>query len=187
MASLLRRRDFLAGGALALGLSGGWRLAIAGDDASRQTIVMAGTPKGDAVWFDPVGVWVPPGTTIRWITPDDQTQKHATAAYHPANKSSPLRIPGRAAPWNSGYIGPGAFFDFQLTEEGVYDYYCAPHEEAGMVGRIVVGTPSGHELADFERNAAAHPAWRTVPEEALRVFPAVEEIMRRKAIPYQPG
>ena len=26
-----------------------------------------------------------------------------------------------------------------FTDEGVYDYYCVPHEHAGMVGRIVVG------------------------------------------------
>jgi hypothetical protein len=28
-----------------------------------------------------------------------------------------------------------------FQHEGVYDYFCKPHEAAGMVGRIVVGNP----------------------------------------------
>jgi plastocyanin len=175
-------------GTLVVGLGADGRTGMAAAaDSPRQSIAMAGTPKGDATWFDPVGLWVPPGSVIRWFTPADQTQKHTTAAYHPAYQNMPLRIPKRAAPWNSGYVGPGEAFEFQLTEEGVYDYYCRPHEEAGMVGRIVVGTPSGHELADFASDAAAHPEWRPLPEEALRAFPAVEDILRRKVIAYQRG
>ena len=36
---------------------------------------------------------------------------------------------------------PGESFEVELTEPGVYDYFCIPHEHAGMVGRIVVGGP----------------------------------------------
>jgi plastocyanin len=185
---MLKRRDFIAGsGALFVGLATGVGNHQAAAEPSSQTIIMAGTPKGDETWFDPVGLWVAPGTRIRWVTPADQTQKHTTTAYHPAFLSMPMRIPKRATPWNSGYVGPGESFEVQLTEEGVYDYYCRPHEESGMVGRIVVGTPSGHELADFAMDAAAHPEWRTLPPEALRVFPAIEDILRRKVIAYRRG
>ena len=30
-----------------------------------------------------------------------------------------------------------------LTAEGVYDYFCASHEHAGIVGRLIVVQPSG--------------------------------------------
>ena len=38
-----------------------------------------------------------------------------------------------------------------FTVEGVYDYYCVPHEHAGMVGRIVVGTPAAGRRRSPER------------------------------------
>lgn len=35
-------------------------------------------------------------------------------------------------------LGPGDDFSVTLTEPGSYRYFCIPHEDAGMVGRIVV-------------------------------------------------
>jgi hypothetical protein len=57
----------------------------------------------------------------------------------------------------------------ELTEPGVYDYFCIPHEHAGMVGRIVVGSPG----AD-----AARPDG-DLPDAALKAFPPVEAILRQ--------
>ena len=34
----------------------------------------------------------------------------------------------------------GESFEHTFTAEGVYHYYCIPHEGAGMVGAIVVGS-----------------------------------------------
>ena len=42
-----------------------------------------------------------------------------------------------------------------LTVEGVYDYFCAPHEMAGMVGRIIVGRPGAQPFDDYRRPATA--------------------------------
>src|SRR4051794_18987179 len=69
-----------------------------------------------------------------------------------------------------------------LTIEGVYDYFCIPHEHAGMVGRIVVGHPEAADPQAFwgrTPQGGAEPA----PEPARRAFPAVEEIMRRRVVP----
>src|SRR5688572_9165897 len=94
---------------------------------------------GARVWFDPIGRLVTPGTTVRWALVDGV---HSTTAYHPAN-GRPLRIPEGARPWDSGILKePGAGFEVRLTVPGVYDFFCLPHEAAGMVGRIVVGTPA---------------------------------------------
>lgn len=35
-------------------------------------------------------------------------------------------------------VRAGETFELTLTEPGTYRYFCIPHEEAGMVGRIVV-------------------------------------------------
>jgi plastocyanin len=182
-----RRRFLIGGAAFAASLPLAGRLCSGADDPTVQAIAMAGSPRGEEVWFDPIGLWVPPGTVIRWFVPPDETQKHATAAYDPSTMNRPRRIPAEAEPWNSGYLQPGQSFDVHLTVEGVYDYFCRPHEEAGMVGRLIVGRPSGHDLEDFAAAAKTHPDWRPVPPEALRVFPAIDEIMRRKVIPYQRG
>ena len=60
-----------------------------------------------------------------------------------------------------------------LTVEGVYDYYCVPHEHAGMVGRIIVGEPGADGW--WQDSAAG----RDLPEVALNGFPPVAEIMDR--------
>jgi hypothetical protein len=51
------------------------------------------------------------------------------------------RTPRDARP--SDVLQPGEHFDLTLSVPGVYDYFCAPHEQAGMVGRLVVGAPTG--------------------------------------------
>jgi plastocyanin len=129
-------------------------------------IRMRSDPEGAHVAFDPIGVRVPPGARVRWVV---EANVHTATAYHPANGGHPLRIPESAEPWNSDYlVEPGEAFEVTLTAEGVYDYFCAPHEAAGMVGRIVVGRPGG---------PGAHPPGEGVPPLARAAFPSVERIL----------
>ena len=145
-------------------------------------IHMRASARGEEVWFDPIGLWVPPGQTVRWILHQDV---HTTTAYHPSNDQHSLRIPEGARPWDSGFlVKPGAHFDVTFTVEGVYDYYCLPHEEAGMVGRIVVGRPAGPGAWPFDyfKGRPGTTAWKSVPEAARRVFPAVDDVVRRRIV-----
>ena len=130
---------------------------------------MQGNADGSKVWFDPIGVLVQPGQTIRW-TNRDPGNSHTTTAYHPKNADHVRRIPDGAEPWHSDYLLPNETFALTLTVEGVYDYFCIPHEHAGMVGRIIVGRPAGPGAQQIEG---------AVPEPARRAFPSIEEIMRR--------
>lgn len=163
----------------------GGGLLLAGSVLPRSTeasadileIGMQGNADGSKVWFDPIGVLVQPGQTIRW-TNRDPGNAHTATAYHPKNFDHVRRIPERAEPWNSDYLLPNEIFAITLTVEGVYDYFCLPHEMAGMVGRIVVGRPAGFgipELADPGVGSNAQP----IPEPAQRAFPAVEDIVRQ--------
>ena len=138
-------------------------------------IRMQGRDDGSHVWFDPVGILIKPGQTIRW-TNLNPGNSHTTTAYNPANFERPLRMPAAAKSWNSDYLLPNESFSVTFTEQGVYDYFCIPHEHAGMVGRIIVGEPEPHgwtELAGADGDLS---------EEALKAFPTVEDIMAKGVV-----
>jgi plastocyanin len=176
------RREFLKVGGLAIA---GFAVAPARQLHSATTlevIEMRSDVLGSRVWFDPLGIHVAPGTTVRWIVRENV---HTTTAYHPQNDHHSLRIPEGATPWDSGFlVRPGAHFDITLIEPGVYDYYCAPHEAAGMVGRIVVGKPRGPggEPFDYWVGKAGTRSWRTVPDAARAVFPSVQRILAERRV-----
>lgn len=159
----LTRRTLVAGAAAALALPG-WRGTRA---AAPAEIIMRGTGDGTHVWFDPAGLLVPPGTTVRW-TNREEGNAHTSTAYHPANYDRPRRIPADATPWDSDYLLPGESFAVTLEVPGVYDFFCIPHEHAGMVGRIVVGAVPAdwHGWPDGD-----------LPAVALAAFPAAETIV----------
>lgn len=139
---------------------------------------------GTHAYFDPVGLWVPSGTVVRWRV---ERSVHTVTAYHPANGNRELRIPERAQAWDSGYLTeePGRnAFEYRFVVPGVYDYFCQPHELAGMVGRIVVGEPgSGPGTRPFGWGG---DRWQPVPEEAQRAFPPVSLIVERRVVRAQP-
>ena len=171
----LTRRQWLEVGGLVLAGLAAPRTVSA---APPLVIRMRSDAQGAEVWFDPIGVFVEPGRTVRWVV---EANVHTTTAYHPRNDRHSLRIPEAARPWDSGFlVNPGDHFDVTLTVPGVYDYYCTPHEAAGMVGRIVVGRPSGPGTLAFDyfmgRPGAA--GWKRVPLAAQRAFPSVEAILR---------
>jgi plastocyanin len=143
---------------------------------------MRSDPAGSKVWFDPVGLLVEPGTTIRWLVKENV---HTTTAYHPKNGHHSLRIPEGAAPWDSGFlVNPGDHFDVTLTVPGVYDFFCMPHEAAGMVGRLVVGKSAGPGALPFDyfKGRAGTRDWLPVPAAAQHRFPTVERIVRERTV-----
>ena len=134
-------------------------------------IAMRSDARGSRVWFEPVGVLVRPRQTVRWVLAESV---HSATAYHPDNDNHALRIPENAAAWDSGILTePGATFEITLDVQGVYDYYCAPHEQAGMVGRIVVHDGSGPLPAAAFPDPAAY-GWRAVPERANEVLASLD-------------
>ena len=147
-----------------------------------HNIEMRSNEEGSKVWFDPIGIFIQPGDSIRWVIRENV---HTVTAYHPDNDGHSLRIPTQAKAWNSNYlVEPGEAFEIKLSVPGVYDYYCEPHEEAGMVGRIVVGEISGPGSLAFNYFAKASPLpdWQRVPDDARKAFPSAEEIMQQKII-----
>ena len=85
-------------------------------------------------------------------------------------------MPKSAKSWNSDYLLPIETFSVTFDGEGVYDYYCIPHEHAGMVGRIIVGEPEPHGWTEITG------AEGDLPMEALNAFPNVEEILSKEIV-----
>jgi plastocyanin len=176
-----RREVLRAGGLVLAGLATpvALRPACAG---GIMEIRLRSDPLGSHVSFDPIGVLIEPGQKVRWV---NEANVHTSTAYHPANDRHALRIPEAAEPWDSGYlVEPGERFEITLTVPGVYDYFCAPHEMAGMVGRIIVGEPTGPgalPFDDFDGDPAAQD-WRPVPAAAQAAFPPVAAIMHERLV-----
>lgn len=165
-----RRLLLSAGGGLMLTAALLPRAQAAGDEVE---IALSGTPNGSEVWFRPRGLLIRPGQTVRWVN-QDAGNVHTATAYHPDN-GKPRRIPEAARSWNSDYLMPGKSFAITFDVPGVYDYFCIPHEHAGMVGRIIVGTADAAVAPYADTDAK-------LPKAALDHFPSVAEILKGKPI-----
>lgn len=182
------RREFLQAGGLALA---GLALPVSVFDLGRAngdaladrspgtvTIRMRSDARGARVWFDPVGVRVSPGATVRWLL---EANVHSATAYHPANGYA-ARIPSGATSWDSGLMTqPGQAFAVRLDVPGVYDYFCLPHEVAGMVGRIVVAAP-GEKASGLFLPDPPSAGLRGPSAAARAAFPDVARILREGAV-----
>lgn len=170
------RRSFIqtGGGVILAGLAGMASLRVSHAEDVID-IAMMGTPGGAKVWFRPIGLLIQPGQTVRW-TNRDPGNSHTSTAYHPAFFKKMQRIPEGAKPWDSGFLLPNESYSVTLTVPGVYDYYCLPHEHAGMVGRIIVTAPEPHGWQTHEGNDPS------VPEAARAGFPAIDRIMKEKIV-----
>jgi plastocyanin len=153
------------------------------DRARVHEVRMEMSKDGTRAYFDPIGIHIQPGDTIRWV---QISGYHSTTAYHPANGNHELRIPENAKPWDSDVLvvelpAKGSSFERVFHHEGVYDYFCKPHEAAGMVGRIVVGNPgSGPGARPF--NYSPKGKWNPIPLAAQKQFPSIEEIITKSVI-----
>src|SRR5699024_7213865 len=94
----LTRRDLLiAVGSTLLAVN----IPVLAAGQSQILIEMRGTARGERVWFDPFGVAVKPGETLRFIN-RDKGNSHTVTAYHPELFERVRRIPSAAKPFNSG-------------------------------------------------------------------------------------
>ena len=87
--------------------------------------------------FKPLKVTVKVGQTVEWIN-NAQTLHSVTTDADSAQKPTDVSSPRGAKPFDSGFMRPGATFDYTFTVPGTYKYLCLPHEKDGMIGIVVV-------------------------------------------------
>jgi plastocyanin len=117
---MIRRpvRSGIVLGLLAFSLAAG-SVATA-EPAADQTLVveMAASPNR----FDPTEIVVAPGTTVTW---------RSVGGSHTTTSEAGL--------WDSvDRVPVGESYSFTFNDVGEYTYICRPHQDQGMVGKVVV-------------------------------------------------
>jgi plastocyanin len=87
--------------------------------------------------FKPLKIAVKVGQTVEWVN-NAETLHSVTTDADSAQKPTDVSLPPGAKPFDSGFMKPGATFDYTFTVPGTYKYLCLPHEKDGMVGVVVV-------------------------------------------------
>lgn len=151
----MKRRDFLraAGGSAAAATAataaqpaaaqeggggqvpdwGGWLSGVDGSvqDARGQSevTVQVGTQgNGGSFAFEPAGLWVDTGTTVRFEWTGQGGGHNVVADSGPAGLDS-----------GSPVSNSGVNYEYTFEEGGITTYYCDPHLSLGMKGAVAVG------------------------------------------------
>jgi plastocyanin len=152
----------------------GWRPSVLAAESDVPVIQVDNNYAQGQWFFDPVGLFIQKGQTVRW---EGRKWGTTVTAFHPSNENHELRIPENAQPFDSGLLGQTveSTFEWTFDVEGTYDYFCANHPMLGMVGRIVVGTPGGP--------AEENPPGYGIREGRAPVYPGQAKLL--DAIPSQ--
>lgn len=127
--------------------------------------MVAGRPIPE-FYFEPVGLYIEPGDTVRFLA---SSPHHTVTAYHEL-QGKVQRVPDGVEPFSSPVVPIGSSWEYTFTIPGVYDVWCAPHEAYGMVMRIVVGEatgPGAKPVEDFSPFGAMGAAGKVLNDPAL--------------------
>ncbi|EMA39064.1 plastocyanin/azurin family copper-binding protein [Halococcus hamelinensis] len=124
------RRGFLraAGGTAAVAGATGTAAAQEGNSSGGGETVAVGS--GSGLSFDPEELTIAPGTTVTWEW-TGQGGAHNVVADDGAFDSGDPED------------GDDITFSHTFPEAGEFPYHCAPHEEVGMVGTVIVQEGGG--------------------------------------------
>ncbi len=120
-------------------------------------------------YFDPPGLLVQLNESVTWVLSEvGGSSGHSATAYHPSQDKE-LRIPEQAQPFNSNVFKRlNNRYTFKFPMIGVYDYFCIPHEDVGMVGRVIVQEAIGPGTQPLDKGIS--PAGQSM-------MPTIEEIL----------
>src|SRR5260370_23991766 len=91
----------------------------------------------NAPFYAPEKVSIKAGESVRWVNDGETVHSVSTASANAQNPKD-ASIPRGAVAFDSGFIPPGGDYSYKFIVPGTYRYFCLPHENAGMVGLIVV-------------------------------------------------
>lgn len=107
-----------------------------------SSIVWASEPAatvnmGSQLTFEPASITIKAGETVDFVNGSPLIHT-VTADPAKAREADNVSLPEGAETFDSGNLAPGESFSHTFTEPGTYQYFCIPHEAAGMTGTIVV-------------------------------------------------
>ena len=177
----INRRDFVRIAGIGFAAVGNIAEGLSQDSITPEIRIYANRLLG--LWyFDPVGLYVEPGQTVRWVS---ATWGTSVTAYHPDNDNRELRIPEGAQPFDSGLLDEDAnTFEWTFDVPGTYDYFSRDHEPIGAVGRIVVGQSGGP--AEKPLGYGGREGWAPIYPRVRQVLELVtsKAIVEEKIFPY---
>ena len=92
----------------------------------------------DQFRFVPAAITIKAGDTVEWRNLGFIPHT-VTADPRRAPGSRNIELPDSAKAFDSGWVTRGQSFRYTFSEPGVYRYVCLPHEQARMVGTVIVG------------------------------------------------
>ncbi len=151
----MKRREFLA---TASGATGGVAAASAGAAGTASAQEQHTVNMTDGLNFEPASITVAPGDTVVWE--NTGSIGHSVTAYEDD-------IPEEAEYWasggfdsedaargaytagdpDSGDVPGGESYEHTFEVTGTYEYFCIPHESAGMLGTVEVQEGANEEEA----------------------------------------
>jgi len=150
---------------------------VAAGTATAQSGTTHTVDMTDSLVFDPDSITIAPGDTVVWETVGNIG--HSVTAYEDEipedadyfasggfDVESGARSAYSAGDPESGDIAEGETYRHTFAVEGTYDYFCIPHESAGMLGTVDV-TPGG---ATTDTGGSAVP---TIPDVAKSLLVVV--------------
>ena len=100
--------------------------------AAAETYEVKMGTDGFQLAFEPKTVVAQPGDTIKFVN-------NKLAPHNVVFKQEPLKSAGMA---NANLLyKPGATYEVDIPSDidpGKYDFYCSPHQGAGMAGKVVI-------------------------------------------------
>lgn len=138
----------------------------AGIDGPHASATVSMVTANDGSHFEPHVVWVEREGSVTWKL---ESGSHTTTAY--AKKTDkPQRIPDGANAWDSGTLSEqGKTFEHTFETEGIYDYFCIPHETIGMIGTVIVGNPKTEDQPGLQEPQTS------LPSEAVKKIKSLNE------------
>lgn len=114
---------------------------------------------GSGPRFDPDEITIVVGDTIRFV---------AVSGDHTATSGTGSDDPNSGDLFNA-VIDEGDDFRYVFNSAGTVDYYCIPHEDDGMTGRVTVNAPTAKTVDVFVSGTAFNPAVVTLnPGDQIR-------------------
>ncbi|MDS0223245.1 plastocyanin/azurin family copper-binding protein [Haloarcula sp. S1AR25-5A] len=113
---------------------------LGGSGPSGPTVTMTGDLR-----FDPADVAIDPGQQVTWV--NESGVPHTASAYGEGipDEASYFASGGyeseqavRQSTSARGFLERGETYSYTFDVTGTYQYFCLPHEESGMVGRVIV-------------------------------------------------